>query len=303
MSSKKLAEFSNEKHAKQWAATLTNYALPILGGKAVQDISMEDVRRVLDPIWLTKNETATRLRGRIEAVLSWAAVAGHRIGDNPARWNGNLKEVLSAPDKVTSTVAQPALALSDAPKWFAKLRQREGIAARALEFLTLTAARSGEIRGATWKEIDRISGLWTIPGERMKAGREHRVPLTESAVAILDSLPRLMGSDFVFPAARGGALSDMTISAVMRRMQETEVKAGMLGWVDQRSRRPAVPHGLRSTFRDWVAERSDYPRDMAEIALAHSVGSEVERAYRRGDMLEKRRKMMQDWAEFVIGAS
>jgi len=171
------------------------------------------------------------------------------------------------------------------------------MATRALEFMAMTAARSGEVRGATWAEIDLEAGLWTVPAERMKAGREHRVPLTAEAVALLRALPRLEGSAFVFPAARGGALSDMALSACMRRINEA--REG--GYLDRRSGRPAVPHGLRSTFRDWTAERTDYPRDMAEIALAHVVGSDVERAYRRGDMIDRRRQMMAAWARFLRG--
>ncbi|EBA04050.1 putative P4-family integrase [Rhodobacterales bacterium HTCC2150] len=287
----KLAEFDNEKHRKQWGATLDKYAIPALGEMLVADIQVQDVRRALEPIWTNKTETASRLRGRIEAVLSWATVAGHREGDNPARWKGNLSEMLPKPSKLAKVKHQPALALDDAAAWFTDLRQREGTGARSLEFLALTASRSGEIRGATWDEIDFDAGLWVIPADRMKMSREHRVPLTGDATAMLKSLPRLVGSPYVFPAAKGGMISDMTISAVMRRQ----------GFIDAHSGRTAVPHGLRSTFRDWAAERTDYPRDMAEIALAHNVGSEVERAYRRGDMVEKRRSMMTAWGKFLRG--
>lgn len=287
----KLVEFDSEKHRKQWRATLDKYAIPALGKMLVADIQVQDVRRALEPIWAEKTETASRLRGRIEAVLSWATVAGHREGYNPARWKGNLSEMLPKPSKLTKVAHQPALALDDAAAWFADLRQREGMGARALEFLAMTASRSGEIRGATWDEIDLDAGLWVIPADRMKMSREHRVPLTSAAKAMLTSLSRFEGSPFVFPAAKGGMISDMTISAVMRRQGFTDVRTG----------RTAVPHGLRSTFRDWAAERTEYPRDMAEIALAHNVGSEVERAYRRGDMVEKRRAMMDAWGRFLWG--
>jgi integrase len=287
----KLAEFDNEKHRKQWRATLDKYAIPALGKMLVADIQVQDVRRALEPIWTAKTETASRLRGRIEAVLSWATVAGHREGDNPARWKGNLSEMLPKPSKLAKVAHQPALALDDAAAWFVDLRQREGMGARALEFLAITASRSGEIRGATWDEIDLEAGLWVIPADRMKMSREHRVPLTSAAKALLAALPRFKGSFYVFPAAKGGMISDMTISAVMRRQGFTDVRTG----------RTAVPHGLRSTFRDWAAERTEYPRDMAEIALAHNVGSEVERAYRRGDMVEKRRSMMDAWGQFLRG--
>lgn len=303
------AEFSNDKHAKQWAATLHTYAAPVIGAKLVADIDTQDVLRVLKPIWTDKTETASRLRGRIEAVLSWATVSGHRAGDNPARWKGNLAELLPKPGKVAETGNQPALALSDVPGWWRDLEKREGMAARALQFAAMTAARSGEVRGMTWGEleIERAPGAtratratWVIPAGRMKADREHRVPLTVEALALLESLPRMAGSEIVFFAPRGGALSDMSISAVMRRMQEAEIKAGRAGWLDPRSKRPAVPHGLRSTFRDWAAEQG-IDRDMAEMALAHNVGSEVERAYRRSDMLERRRAMMAAWGRFLRG--
>ncbi len=299
----KLEEFANAKHRKQWRATLDTYAAPVLGKMRVADIRVDDVLRVLQPIWTEKTETATRVRGRVEAVLDWATVAGHRAGDNPARWKGNLDKLLPKPAKVAKGDNQPAVSLADAPAWFAALRHANGVAARALEFAALTAARSGEVRGMRWSEVDLEAGLWTVPAARMKAGREHRVPLTPEAVAILKALPRLDGTDVVFAAPRGGGFSDMALSAVMRRMHEAEVKAGRKGWLDPRSGRPAVPHGLRSTFRDWAAERTDYPREMAEMALAHNVGSEVERAYRRGDMVERRRAMMAAWGRFLRGAS
>jgi integrase len=310
--SAKLDEFRNEKHRKQWRATLDSYARPVLGDMPVRSIGVADVLRALHPIWSDKTETASRLRGRIENVLSWATVAGHREGPNPARWKGNLSELLPKAAKIAKSDNQPALALGDVPGWWADLAEREGMAARALEFITLTAARSGEVRGMKWDEIyfglqDKTDtsdktprAIWTIPASRMKNGREHRVPLTKEAVALLEALPRLEDSPFVFFAPRGGALSDMSISAVMRRMQEAEVKAGRAGWVDPKNKRPAVPHGLRSTFRQWAAE-GGYPRDMAEMALAHFIGSEVERAYQRSDMLERRRGMMADWAGFLSG--
>ncbi|WP_373283061.1 tyrosine-type recombinase/integrase [Cribrihabitans marinus] len=308
--SAKLSEFRNEKHRKQWRSTLDTYAAPVLGQKLVSEIMVQDVLRVLDPIWMEKTETASRLRGRIESVLSWATVAGHRSGDNPARWKGNLSEILPKPAKVAKGNNQPALALADVSRWWVDLGQRDGMAARALEFLALTAARSGEVRGMTWDEIDTgtsatpatsaTRAVWTISASRMKNGRPHRVPLTPEAVALLASLPRLNGSPNVFFAPRGGVLSDMSISAVMRRMQAAQEKQGNEGYLDPASKRPAVPHGLRSSFRQWAAERG-YPRDMAEIALAHFIGSEVERAYQRSDMLDRRRDMMTAWASFLRG--
>jgi integrase len=298
----KMDAFRNDKHKAQWRATLATYAVPQIGALLVSSIDTAAVLRVLQPIWATKTETASRLRGRIEAVLSWATVSGYRSGDNPARWAGNLKELLPAPDKVAEKDNQPALSIDDAPAWFADLQGREGFGARALEFLALTAARSGEVRGATWEEIDLGKAIWTIPAQRMKMSREHRVPLTPAAVALLQALPRLEGNPLVFPAARGGQLSDMTLSATMRRMHEAEIEAQRPGFVDRVNKRPAVPHGLRSTFRDWVAERTTYPGEMAEVALAHRISNAVEAAYRRGDMIEKRRRMMADWAAFLSGA-
>jgi integrase len=310
----KLAEFRNDKHRKQWRATLDTYAVPKIGTKPVGAIAMRDVLRVLEPIWSNKTETASRLRGRIEAVLSWATVAGHREGDNPARWKGNLSEMLSKPSKVAKSGNHPALAIADLPRWWRDLKVRDGMAAPALQFLTMTVARSGEVRGMIWAEVDLDAALWVVPAERMKMGREHRVPLNAAAVALLRALPRMEGSPYVFFAARGGMLSDMTVSAVMRRMQEAEVKrldmadtaagcevsAEPRGYIDARSKRPAVPHGLRSTFRDWAAEQG-VDRDLAEMALAHTVGSEVERAYRRTDLIERRRAMLESWGQLLQG--
>lgn len=295
----KLDGFKNPKHRQQWANTLETYALPDLGKMLVQDIAVQDVLRVLQPIWTDKTETASRLRGRIEAVLSWATVAGHRTGDNPARWAGNLKELLPPPSKVATEGNHPALTIDDAPRWFAALKTREGFGARALELLALTASRSQEVRGALWEEIDLDAALWIVPAARMKMEREHRIPLSAEAVAMLKALPRLAGNPLVFPAARGGQLSDMTLSAAMKRMHQADMDAGNAGFLDRVSKRPAVPHGLRSTFRDWVAERTTYPGDMAEVALAHRISNAVEASYRRGDMVEKRRRMMGDWAAFL----
>ena len=295
----KLDAFRNEKHRAQWRSTLDNYAIPHIGGTPVGEIDTAAVLRCLQPIWATKTETASRLRGRIEAVLSWATVAGHRTGDNPARWAGNLKELLPAPSKVAVEGNHPALQLDDADAWLADLRKRDGFPARALEFLTLTAARSGEVRGATWDEIDLEKAMWTVPAQRMKMQREHRVPLTTEAVALLKALPRLDGNPLLFPGVRGGQLSDMTLSMLMKRQHTAAVEAGGKGYLDRISKRPAVPHGLRSTFRDWVAERTSFPGEMAEVALAHRISSAVEAAYRRGDMIEKRRRMMSEWAIFL----
>lgn len=278
----KAPEWRNPKHRAQWGATLETYAHPIIGNLDVKDVADVHILQILEPIWATKTETATRVRGRIENVLDWATAKKYRVGENPARWRGHLDKMLPAPKKTTAVVHHPAIPVDDAPAFFAALQKRNGTAARALEFLTLTAARSGEVRGAVWSEFDLNKGLWTIPATRMKANKEHRVPLTESMMGILRQQPHLEDSDLVFASPRGKRLSDMAITQVMRRMELT-----------------AVPHGLRSTFRDWVAEKTSFPRDLAEKALAHTLTNAVEAAYQRGDALEKRRRMMDAWAKFV----
>jgi len=296
----KLAEFRNEKHRKQWRATLDTYAVPVIGSKPVADLTVQDLVATLEPIWNTKNETASRLRGRIENVLSWATVQGHREGDNPARWKGNLSEILAKPSKVAKGENQPALSLGDVAAWFKELRERDGIATRALEFVAMTGARSGEVRGMAWGEVDLKEKVWTVPADRMKMGKEHTVPLTDAMVTLLKALPERKDSPFVFPALRGGALSDMALSACMKRLHEAKHKRDGKGYVDRQSGRPAVPHGLRSTFRDWAAE-SGQDHIQAELALAHNVGDGTARAYRRTDMLEKRRVMMAEWGAFLEG--
>lgn len=297
----KLKELKNDKHGKQWRSTLTAYASPAIGKMLVSEITVHDVQRMLDPIWMTITETATRVRSRVESVLDWATVKGHLTGENPARWKGNLETLMPKPNKVAKKGNQPAVALKDVQRWFAALQMREGVSARALEFVALTAARSGEVRGAVWEEFDLAAKVWVVPASRMKAGKEHRVTLTEEAVALLNKMPRLNSSPYVFAAPREGELSDMALSAVMRRMHKDDVEQGGQGFFDSKSKRPAVPHGLRSTFRVWAAEKTEYAREMAEIALAHTVGSEVERSYQRSDLFEKRRLMMETWSRFLRG--
>ncbi|MDA8587065.1 site-specific integrase [Rhodobacteraceae bacterium] len=295
----KLSEFRSEKHRKQWRATLDNYAIPVIGDLPVANISVHDILRVLKPIWTEKTETASRLRGRIERVLSWATVSELRKGDNPARWRGNLSEVLPKPSKTAAVRHHPALAQADTGRWWADLSKRNGMSISALQFAALTASRSGEVRGMTWEEVDFDALHWTIPKERMKARRLHPVPLTEPMIAILNNLPRLEGSPYVFFAAQGGKLSDVALSSVMRKMHQADVREGGVGYCDPKSGNPAVPHGLRSTFRDWAAEQG-YDHVQAELALAHDVGSETHRAYRRTDALERRRKMMDEYGNYFI---
>ena len=301
-------EFGSDKHRAAWGREVDRLVGASLGDLQVDAIDMRDVLAALEPHWHVRTDTAKRVRQRLERVFDWATVAGHRSGENPARWKGALAELLPSPSKVAKAQNWPALAQAEAASWWADLRKRDGNASRALEFAALTWARSGDVRGARWDEIDASRGLWIIPAERMKAGREHRVPLSAPAIAVLEGLTRLEGNPLIFPAERGGMLSDAALGAAMRRIHEArvrrDVKAGIpenrAGYRDARSGRPAVPHGLRSTARDWAVERG-IDHTMAEIALAHVVGSEVERAYRRSDMLDQRRAMMDAWAAFLDG--
>lgn len=301
-------EFRSDKHRLAWGREVDRLVGASLGDLQVDAIDMRDVLAALEPHWHVRTDTAKRVRQRLERVFDWATVAGHRSGENPARWKGALSELLPSPSKVAKSQNWPAVAQEDVASWWADLRKRDGNASRALEFAALTWARSGDVRGAQWDEIDASRGLWIISAERMKAGREHRVPLSASAIAVLEGLTRLEGNALIFPAKRGGMLSDAALGAAMRRIHEArvrrDVKAGIpeekAGYRDARSGRPAVPHGLRSTARDWAVERG-IDHIQAEIALAHVVGSEVERAYRRSDMLDHRKQMMEAWAAFLDG--
>jgi integrase len=271
------------KHGKQWRASLTAYASPVFGGLPVSAIDTGLVMRALESMWASKPTTASRLRGRIENVLDWAKVHGYRRDENPARWKGHLDHLLPSKGKVQAIEHHTALPYSAVGAFMSQLRGRSNISARALEFLILTGARSGEVLGATWDEIDLRGEVWTVPASRMKSGREHRVPLSGGAVAVLRQMEAIQQSDFVFPGVGGRRLGINALHGLldhMGRRQETSV------------------HGFRSTFRDWVAERTSFPREIAELALSHSVGSDVEQAYRRSDMFDKRRKLMDAWAEF-----
>jgi integrase len=278
----KAAEWSNVKHAEQWRNTLAEYAYPVMGKLQVGHINREHVLAVLEPIWTTKTETASRVRGRIENVLDWSRVKGFRSGDNPATWRGNLDKLLPAPNKTKRVRHHPAMPIDEIGAFIASLRGTLTTATRCLEFVILTAARSGEARGAKWDEIDLDKAVWRIPAERMKAKKEHRVPLSYAAVALLEAMPRSDDCPLVFRGSTGKMLSDMTLLAILRRAE-----------LD------ATPHGFRSTFRDWAGERTNYPRELAEVALAHVKGDESEAAYWRGDVLERRRCMMNDWADFI----
>ncbi len=255
---------------------------PVFGDKSVALVDTPDVLRALSPIWAAKTETATRLRGRIEKILDWARVAGHRSGENPARWKAHLEHSLAPPSKVTTVVNHPALSWREIGGFMTALRQREGVAAQALQFAVLTACRSGEVRLATWSEVDLDNGVWTIPASRMKAQKEHRVPLSSHALELLRQVPRL--NEWVFPGAKGRPLSDMSLTGVLRRMGRHDITV----------------HGFRSTFRDWCSESlaNSFPREVAEHALAHSLPDKVEAAYRRGDLFDKRVLLMTAWANY-----
>lgn len=275
----KTSEFKNKKHAAQWGATLETYAFPTIGALPVDQIELAHVVSVVEPIWKTKTETASRLRGRIEAVLSYATVCGYRKGDNPARWRGNLSHVLPKPSRIKKVRHFQALPWQDMGEFMAALRDRDGISAKALEFAILTAARSGEVRLATWGEINLDGKQWTVPGERMKSGKAHSVPLSPPVITLIKSLPHHVGCNYVFASPRGGALSDMTLSAVTRRMG-----------VD------AVPHGFRSTFKDWARCSTNYADEVSELALAHVSSDSTRAAYARDQLLPKRARLMRDWA-------
>jgi integrase len=285
------AGWRNGKHAGQWGATLSTYAYPIIGALPVQAVNTGLVLKVLEPIWTAKPETAGRVRGRLESILDFAKVRGERDGENPARWRGHLDKLLPAHSKVRQVEHHAALPYPELPTFLASLREQEGIAARALEFLILTAARTGEVIGAEWNEIDLLDKTWTLPAVRMKAHREHRVPLSPRALAILNEMRPARRNDaddrFVFPGAKAGKpLSNMAFLMLLRRMGRDDLTA----------------HGFRATFKTWASERTSFQNEIVEAALAHVIGGKVEQAYRRGDMFEKRRRLMQQWAIFCTTA-
>ena len=276
------AGWKNTKHADQWKNTIATYVSPIMGHLPVQAIDTALVTRVLEPIWKTKTETASRVRSRIELILGWATARKHRTGENPARWRGHLDKLLPKPSKVQQVEHHSALPLNELGAFMEQLRTNDGVASRALEFLILTATRTGETLGARWDEIDLDRATWTIPAERMKAKKEHKVPLSPTAIQILKTQRDANKGEYVFTTGNGDKpLSNMAMLAVLRRM-----KTGV------------TSHGFRSTFRDWAAERTNYPREVAEMALAHTIGDKVEAAYRRGDLFEKRKRLMTEWAKF-----
>lgn len=277
------AGWRNAKHVTQWQNTLATYAEPVFGTLPVHEVDIGLVLRALEPIWHTKPETASRLRGRIESVLDWATVRGLRTGDNPARWRGHLESLLPSRAKLQTVEHHAALPYIEMAAFMVELRQQVGIAPRALEFLILTAARTSEVIGARWDEFNDELKTWVIPAERMKAHREHRVPLSPRALKIIEEMRAIQTSEFVFPGARAGkALSNMAMLMLLKRMHRGDL----------------TTHGFRSTFRDWAAEQTNYAREVAEEALAHTLNNKVEAAYRRGDLFEKRRRLMMEWSKY-----
>ena len=273
-----------EKHAGNWSQTLSDFIFPVFGSSPVQTIDVALVMRALEPIWAQKPETAARLRGRVESVLDWATARGYRKGENPARWKGHLENLLPKKSKVHRVKHHAALPYNEIGGFVAALRQQSGVAARALEFAILTAARSDEALGATWDEIDLGEGIWVVPAERMKkADREHRVPLSDRAIEILGERKALRQGELVFPGSlTGRPLSHMAMLRVLEAMGRGDLTA----------------HGFRSSFRDWSAECTNFPREVCEAALAHTIESKVEAAYRRGDLFQKRRQLMAAWARY-----
>jgi integrase len=279
------AGWRNTKHAAQWTNTLKTYVSPVIGKMPVQSIDTGLVIKVLEPIWTTIPETAGRVRGRIEAVLDWAKARGYRESENPARWRGHLDKLLPAQSKIRVVKHHAALPYGEIPDFIASVRSRDAVAASALEFAILTAARTGEVIGARWSEIEVTGKLWTVPADRMKAGRDHRVPLCDTALAVIARMQKIKTNEFVFPGERRAMLSNMALLMLLRRMNRTDLTS----------------HGFRATFRTWAAERTNFPREVIEAALAHVVGDETERAYQRGDLFEKRRQLMTAWGAYCDG--
>lgn len=279
--------WQNAKHSRQWVATLKLYARPILGAMSVDTIGTDEVLRVLAPIWQVKTETAKRVQGRMENILDFAAAMQWRDPNNPARWRGHLDKLLAQPTKIRVARHHPAMPFSEVAGFMRELESVDGVAALALRFMILSATRTGETLNATWPEIDLEAAIWTIPAPRMKGRREHRVPLSDVAMTVLNTLPRIDGESWIFPGGRSGRpLSTMSLLMTMRR----------LGYGVNGTRGDYVPHGFRSSFRDWCGEVSTFPTNLAEAALAHVLGDKTEAAYARGDLFVKRRRLMAEWA-------
>jgi integrase len=293
------AGWKNVKHAQQWTNTLATYATPIIGDLATNQITTEHILDILKPIWASKAETASRVRNRIELVLDAAKARGLRDGENPARWRGHLDKLLPSASKTKRTQNHPALPYSELSRFMRALDRVEGQSACALKMTILTACRTNEVLAARWSEINLKAKLWLIPAERMKAGKAHGVPLCETLVTLLNGLPRINDSSLLFPGARmGKPISNMAMLMTLRRMDQKDLEDGGKGWRDNNDR-IITAHGFRSTFRDWAAEQTNYAREVCEMSLAHVVANGAEAAYWRSDLLEKRRCLMSDWADFV----
>lgn len=293
------ASWANPKHKQQWRNTLEQYAAPLLGKLDVRNIETAHIVSILEPIWTTKTETAKRLQGRIERIMDWCTVRELRAGPNPAQWRGRLDAILPRPGKVASKEKFPALPYSQIHDFVMELRSCSGTAAQALKFLILTAARSGEVRGLSWSEIDMERALWTIPSERMKMKRDHCQPLSRAALDILRQTPEHERHGIVFKGARGGPVSDATLTAVIRRMNAKRESNSLPIWKDPHQDREITVHGFRSSFRTWGAETGTYPREVVEKALSHDVSSKVEAAYQRSEYIDARRRLLADWAEYI----
>lgn len=292
------AAWKNSKHAAQWKSTIKTYCAPLIGALPVQDVDTAMVFKVLEPIWTAKPETANRVRGRVESILDWASARGYRSGENPARWRGHLKTLLPAIKKDGRVRHHPALPYEQIGAFVTDLKSEEGTAARALEFAILCAARAGEVIDCQSAEFDLDKALWTIPGKRMKAGKEHRVPLAPRAVEIIRAQIKLNNA-YIFPGQKSGKpLSNAAMKATIERMHARNIANDGKGWFDPKQNRMVVPHGFRSTFHDWAAEQTAFPSEVRDMALAHTVGDKVEAAYRRGDMFEKRRRLALEWAKY-----
>lgn len=296
----KTRELKNQKHIGQWSTTLETYIYPTLGDLSIGVITKADIVEVLKPIWIEKNETAKRIRGRIETIFDYAKAMGYFVGDNPAKWKGNLEPILG--NLKQESRPHPSLPYEQVAEFIQHLRQKKGISPKALEFAILTACRSGEIFGAKWQEIDFKNKVWIIPKERMKANKEHRVPLSQEAMSLLESIQEYtQPQDFIFPTPRTGAmLSDMSLTTLIKRIHKQRLKENGIGYIDPKQNRVITTHGFRSTFRDWSADKTEYPREVCEHVLAHKLPDEVEAAYLRGAYLEKRKGLMNDWADFCI---
>jgi integrase len=291
--------WKNAKHRQQWENTLSTYVTPVFGSIGVAEVDVAVVMKVIEPLWSTKTETAGRVRARIETVLDWAKARGYRIGENPARWRGHLDQLLPKKSKVRKVRHHPALPHDELGAFMQDLRAREGVATAALEFLILTVGRTNEVIGARWSEVDAKGKVWIVPAERMKADRDHRVPLSAPALAVLEHLNG-QGGDFIFPGLKAGKpLSNMAMLNLIGRMNGDRREAALPLYVDpKRSGAEVTPHGFRSTFKDWARERTNFQAELSEAALAHAIGDKTEAAYARGDLFDKRRRLMDTWAEF-----